>query len=219
MEDIYVYVFSWKHVTENAIRIYKAVNKAFPNTIFVNCDENYRPDADIRTIQCDDTYYYGKQFEKALQETPADKIIGFIVGDISPDSCWDMIAQSVVKAFATNKVGVYAPNVDYTSHTDPGTLAWDTLHDVYNTDCACWFLDPRISATYRKLPIAQSSMYGWGIDTIARFECTRYNLIMARDYKFTITQPQGTGYNRMFAMIQMGQLLRKYHIYRKEQKI
>jgi hypothetical protein len=62
-------------------------------------------------------------------------------------------------------------------------------------------------------------MYGWGIDTIARFECTRYNLIMARDYKFTITQPQGTGYNRMFAMIQMGQLLRKYHIYRKEQKI
>jgi hypothetical protein len=62
-------------------------------------------------------------------------------------------------------------------------------------------------------------MYGWGIDTIARFECTRYNLIMARDYKFTIKQPRGTGYNRMIAVIQMEQLLGKYHMYRREKKI
>ena len=210
LEDIYVYIFSWKKVTANAIALYKAVAPVFPNTIFINCDENVTMPPDIRTIQCDDSFYYGKQFDTAIQHAPAGAPVGCIVGDADPVANWSLIAANTVAALTTNKFGIFAPNVDYTWHVARTRKLVNNIYDVPNTDCTCWFLHPAVIAKLRTLSIGTVSNLGWGIDTIAIEESKRRSLWIGRDYDTLVRQPKGTAYNTELSRVQMRDLIAAY---------
>ena len=214
IEDIYVYIFSWKKVTPNAVALWKAISPHFPHTHFINCDETVPAESlDVSTdriLQLDDSYYYGGQFETALKATPPDKILACVVGDVDPSADWGSIATKAVAAFNTGPVGVYAPNVYYTWHTAKGTHHWGDLYDVPNTDCTCWFIHPDALRILRRIPLFATSNLGWGIDHICIKEARRQGLLVARDYSTLVRQPQGTAYSNQLAGKQMHILLGLY---------
>lgn len=209
VEDIYVYIFSWKHVTENAVALYNNISPHFPRTTLINCDEN-SPDLPIpvdRIIQLDDRYYYGGQFHTAINSVPPGKILACIVGDVSPDADWAGLATRAVAAFNRGDIGVYAPNVYYTYWTSRGAHIADELFDVQNTDCTCWFLHPSLVERFRPLDYFSLSNFGWGIDKIFCGGARAAGLHVARDYSMMVTQPKGTAYSEREANIQMQALM------------
>jgi hypothetical protein len=215
IDDIYVYIFSWKHVTANAQELFARVSAHFPQTYLINCDEN-TPIPGAHVIQRDDSYYYGGQFNTALHHMPNDggKILSCIVGDVSPEADWARIAENAVAAFNRGDVGIYAPDVYYTYWVAHGPQIADTLYEVENTDCTCWFLSPALTTPLRALDYFALSNYGWGIDKIFCGEARAAGLHVARDYSVRVTQPKGTAYSERTALIQMNELMAAYNALR-----
>lgn len=210
LNDIYVYIFSWKKVTANATELYRAVAPVFPHTTFINCDEHVTMPADIPTIQCDDSFYYGKQFDTAIHHAPVGSYVACIVGDVDPSANWTLIANNTVAAFNLDKFGIFAPNVDYTWHTAKKACIINNIYTVPNTDCTCWFLHPMVVDKLRTLSIGTISNLGWGIDTIAIHESIKNRLLIARDYDTLVRQPKGTAYSTVEARVQMNALIAAY---------
>ena len=207
IDDCYVYIFSWKHVTANARELYRNIASHFPQTFFINCDE-HTSITDIsadRVIQKDDSYYYGGQFYTALQHMPPGKILACVVGDVEPEADWAQIARNTVDAFNTEAAGIYAPNVYFTSWTgrnQPINIAKE-LYSVTNTDCTCWFIHPTLTNNLRCFDYYKLCNLGWGIDHIFCEEALRSHLYVARDYRVLVKQPKGTAYNQTIARTQM----------------
>jgi hypothetical protein len=211
-EDIYIYIFSWKKVTDQATRLYHKVSEVCPNTWFINCDENASITDITNILQKDDSYYYGGQFETAVKHTPSGKIVGCIVGDVDPDAAWGAILENAVSAFNTGKIGIFAPNVDYTWHTSRKENLWGSLFEVENPDCTAWFIHPNVLSLIREIPYKMVSNLGWGIDTICCEEARRLQLHIARDYSVIVHQPRGTAYNQRLASMQMANLQQLYAV-------
>jgi hypothetical protein len=212
VDDIYVYIFSWKKVTKSAIELYRQVHSAFPHVYFINCDE-HTTITDINSeyvIQRDDSYYYGGQFETAIKHCPPGKILGCIVGDVHPAADWSKIAKNTISAFNSEKIGIVAPNVEHTWHTARAGHLWDDFYCVPNTDCTCWFLHPQLCTKLNGLPYYKTSNLGWGIDSIFIKESLRSRLYVARDYSTIVYQPKGSDYSHGDAAKQMKDLISIY---------
>jgi hypothetical protein len=214
-DDIYVYIFSWKHVTPNAQDLYSAISPHFPNTFLINCDEHtlILDISEDRVIQLDDSYYYGGQFETAIHAIPPGKILTCIVGDVEPGADWAQIATNAIDAFNTEKAGVYAPNVDFTGWTSRGPLINESkqLYSVVNTDCTCWFLHPTLISGLKDLHYRSLCNLGWGIDHVFCEEAIRKDLLVIRDYRVLVRQPKGTGYSEARARVEMMIIRREYY--------
>jgi hypothetical protein len=214
--DVYVYIFSWNKVSDNAVKLYKKVIERFPNTYFINCDENYSVNPmDIessKVIQLNNDYYYGGQFETAINHIPEGKYLCVITGDVFTDADWYWILQRMNKAFYLGNIGIYAPNVFYTTQTKQGKEVSKNLYEVPNTDCTCWFLHPDVYKKLQKIPIMAISNISWGVDEICINESKKLNKLVVRDYEVLVRQPYSTGYNKTLAMIQRKML---YEIYDK----
>lgn len=213
LDDIYVYIFSWKYVTGNALRLYESVSPHFPNTFFINCDENASslPIESDRLIQLDDRYYYGGQFHTAINNIPKGKILACIVGDVSPEADWANIAAKSIHYLNRGDIGIYAPNVNRTSWVKRYNKIIDELYDVENTDCTCWFIHPLIVDNLSVLNYFSISNLGWGIDIIYCKDAISQKLHVARDYSVIVMQPCGTGYSSETATRQMHAIISAYN--------
>lgn len=215
LSDVHMYIFCWKKVVANSRELYSRISKVCPNTVLVNCDENTAFVQDeVRHIQLDDSHYYGGQFEAAIGATPKGAIFSCLTGDVSPDADWATIFDKAVAAFNTGKVGVFAPNVDYTYWTKKKRALWDELWEVENTDCTVWFIHPSIIDVMRPIPFKKLCNLGWGTDTVVNIECNTQNLLIARDYSVTVMHPHETGYDQPSAHAQMYKLLGVYLQYK-----
>lgn len=205
--EIHTFIFSWKKVTENALKLYEKASAVSPTT-FINCDENVR--VVVQNIQLDDSYYYGGQFEAAIKAVPEGAALCCVVGDVSPEANWSVIYEKAKEALSTTYVGVYAPNVDYTWHTEKGRQVGNTLYEVPNTDCTFWFIDASVVSALRDIPYRLLSNLGWGIDTVVNKESARQGKLVVRDYSEVVRQPMGTAYDKDKAKTQMSLLLAYY---------
>ena len=202
-EDISMFIFSWKHVTQNAIALYNAIQPHFPNCTIVHCDEHVTLPPEIRHIPLDDSYYYGGQFDTAVKHTPTNHILSCVVGDVDPNANWLAIRNKLLQAMNEENVGIYAPNVDFTEHTQQGPLLTGSLYHVHNTDCTVWFLHPSVMQRLRAIPYREISNLGWGIDSTCIWESRRKGLHVVRDYSELVRQPEGTNYSKPEAFRQM----------------
>ena len=209
--DIATYIFSWKRVSQQAPDLFRAVRTAFTNTTFINCDEHTTVPADIQPcIERDDSYYYGGQFETAIRDCPPGKILCCIVGDVEAAAPWATIRDNCVATFNTGKVGIYAPNVDWTPHTARGPQWVGPLYHVPNTDCTCWFIHPTIVNFMRPIEYMSLSNIGWGIDKIAIEESKKRGLCVLRDYSVLVRQPKSRGYSNELGLAGMNALITHY---------
>jgi hypothetical protein len=208
--EIYAYIFSWKYVTNNACELYKKIKEVCKNTKIINCDENVKLSEDFDTIQLDDRFYYGGQFETAIKNTPEDKYLWCITGDVNPSGNWERIYKRCIESCSNYNIGVFAPNVEFTNHIHRTRQFIEDLWEVQNTDCTCWIINPNIVKTLRKIPFMEISNLGWGIDIITIEEVKKQNMLTIRDYSEIVYQPNGSGYNTNHASIQE-QKLRHYY--------
>ena len=216
LEDINVYILNWKKVNENSLQLYNAIRPIIKHTNIINCDEHWHLDPSIQHIQLDDSYYYGGQFNTAIKHTREGSILCIIVGDNQSKNDFSKIFASALKAFNTNKIGVYAPHDKRSVNQHVKCKYSGSLHIVTNTDCGFWFIHPKIHLQMKTIDYSVSK-YGWGIDMIMIREATRRGMVVVSDYSIETDQLDHTcGYDRTKASMEATALFSAYKHLKKE---
>jgi hypothetical protein len=207
---VHTFIFSWKGVTANACNLYNSIKTVCPLITIINCDENSILPPEYNSIQLDDSYYYGGQFNTAMQYVEDNTYMWCVVGDVSSNANWHNIYTNAVSAFKTYPIGIYAPNVDYTSHISKNSKLNNQLWHVDNTDCTCWCIHPSIISSIKHIPFRILSNLGWGIDVLVTTESKKQSKFVIRDYSETVYQPKGTNYSSELAKEQLIELMLFY---------
>ncbi len=209
LNDIYLYIFSWKRVNNNAIQIYNKVAPIIPNTFFINCDENFNAAAYIpanNLIQLDDSYYFGGQFETAMKHCPHNKIYANIVGDVDPNKInWNNLFDSMLYGINNLNAGVIAP--DAPNFPKLGPHIKNSYYEVADTDSTIIFITPEIWHPYKNFPYKQKTHYGHGID---KFFCNitrRFGKKTVRDKEIQVDTDGKAGYDGAKAAVEMHSFL------------
>jgi len=211
LSDISVYIFNWKKVSANSMKLYNKISPIIANTTIINCDENLHLDKSIPHIQLDDSHYYGLQYNAAIHHVKQGNIFCVIVGDNIADNNFENIFACALNTFNTEKIGVYAP---YDKRTDcyqyKGNQYKNNLYHVANTDCGFWFIHPMLVQRMKPLNYAVSN-YGWGIDVLTIKEAKKNGYLVLRDYSNETDQLDHTcGYSNKEALRQMAVLNELY---------
>lgn len=197
IDSISVYIFNWKKVTNNSLKLYKKIKKIVDDTTIVNCDETRPIDG---SIQLDDSHYYGSQYDTAIKHVKPDKIFCVIVGDNIHENDFELIFKTALNTFNSHKVGIYSPNDKRSSHKRILNNYLDTLFSVENTDCGFWFINPEIVSKLKHIDYGVST-YGWMIDVLTIKYCRKHGYLVLRDYSISTDQLDHTcGYNRSKAL-------------------
>jgi hypothetical protein len=210
LNDIIVYIFNWKKVTDNSLKLYEKISPIIKDTCIVNCDETRTLDASIQHIQLDDSCYYGSQYDHAIKHVKENNIMCCIVGDNIHDNDFNKIFNSAIYAYNTVNAGVYAPNDKRSMHTTKLEHIKDELYDVITTDCGFWFIHPKIVKKLKNINY-NVSRFGWGVDTITITESRKQGLLVMRDYSTETDQvDHSCGYDAGVAYRDMKKLERVY---------
>lgn len=188
VDDISVYIFNWKKVNNNSIELVQNIKKYITDVTLVNCDESFKLENSIRSIQLDDSHYYGSQYEHAIVDIKENKIFCVIVGDNISENNFQKIFMNAIQIFNKYKVGVYAPNDIRSHHKTKNECIEKYIYNVDNTDCGFWFIHPEIVKNTKQLKFGNLSPLGWGIDTITISESKRLGLSVLRDYRVKTDQ-------------------------------
>lgn len=215
VNDIHIYIFSWKRVTPNAIQLYEEIGRVFPNVFFINCDENTDVSHKIpasKLINLDDSYYFGGQFESAMRHCPINKVFANVVGDVPAGSMnWKKLRHSTLHALNTLNAGVFGPQAP--NHPNLGTHLEGDYYEVGNTDETIWFITPDVWAPYKEFSYKTHSHFGYGIDTFFCGRTAKLNKRTVRDNSITVPTDNIKGYDNGTAMAQMRTFLSEIENY------
>ena len=212
--DICIYIFLWKKISQNALKLYDNLSKTFNDIIIIDCDETNTIDIQ-NIIKLDDSAYYGKQFDTAIKHAKNNKIIGIFVGDIDPIkiNC-KQIKENLLYSMNNKNAGIYSPN-DVRSD-DKAPVHFNLKNKTFNlgkiddtdffrtsyTDCTSWFFIPELITIMKTIDFSKSNL-GWGIDlSLIKLAINNgYNVI--KDYSVNIYNPPGTNYKSDKALKEM----------------
>lgn len=197
-DTIAVYIFNWKKVTDNSLKLYEQIKPIIPDTTIINCDETRPID---NSIQLDDSHYYGSQYNHAIKHVNPDKIFCVIVGDNIPNNNFELIFKSALDTFNSHKVGVYGVDDKRSYHSRRVISKYNkTLFNVENTDCGFWFIHPHIVSKLKHVDYSVSK-YGWWIDLLTIKYAKKHNFLVLRDRSVTTDQlDHSRGYNSKDAL-------------------
>ena len=209
--NISVYIFNWKKVSENSLKLYENIKKFINHVTIINCDENFKLDDSIKHIQLDDSHYYGSQYEHAIKDVPEGSIFCIIVGDNIANNNFEKIFDEAIKKFNTYNIGVYAPNDKRSPHINRKEEIESNIYNVDNTDCGFWFISPKIVSKLRNINYANLSHFGWGIDFITIEEARHQGLLVLRDYNIETDQlDRSTNYDFHKASLGQNKIINEY---------
>ena len=196
VEDISVYILNWKKVSQNTVKLIENIKNHIADITIINCDDSFKFEDSIKTIELDDSHYYGSQYEHAILDIKDNKILCVIVGDnISLNDFYEIFKNSI-EIFNKYKIGVYAPNDKRSFHVEKNDMIEENIFNVNNTDCGFWFINPEIVKNLKELKYSTLSPFGWGIDTITIKESLRLGYKVIRDYRVSTDQlDHTTNYN------------------------
>ena len=208
VDSISVYIFNWKNVTDNSLKLYEKIKPIISNTTIINCDETRPIDG---SIHLDDSHYYGSQYDHAIKDITPGNILCVIVGDNIHDNNFEAIFNSALSTFNSYNVGIYAPHDKRSSHQNVIARYINTLFNVENTDCGFWFIHPDLVSKLRDVDYS-ISRYGWWIDKLTISYAKRHNFLVLRDYLVSTDQLDHTcGYPQSEAMLAATGLLEQFN--------
>lgn len=202
------YVFNWKSTLDNVLDYEKRLKQSNKNFKIVNIVEEYTyPD----WIQLDDSYYFTKQFNHAIQDFNGDFYF-HIQGDVTTDVDFNQIEEYMIEVYEQSNFGVYAPNVDWTFWDQKSIIAntsIDHLKIVRTTDCSFWCIHKDIIEEYKKYIdiMEKHNKFGWSVDLLICSISYLKNRKVLRDYRYTVNHPKGTAYNTRDAEVEMHNLV------------
>jgi hypothetical protein len=208
INNISVYIFNWKKVTNNSLKLYDKIKPILNDISIINCDETQKIDG---SIQLDDSHYYGSQYNTAIKHVKSGNILCVIVGDNIPDNNFERIFTSALNTFNSYNVGVYAPHDKRSYHQTTLEKYTNNLFKVENTDCGFWFINPLIVSTLKNIDYTVSK-YGWGIDSLTINYAKKHRFLVLRDYSISTDQLDHTcGYDESNAVIGMKYLTEQFN--------
>lgn len=159
--------------------------------------------------------YFNNQFLKAVElfGSSNKEILLHIQADasLSCDKINNLIDDSIMY-YKKYTWGLYAPNVYFTSFvkniTNTFTFEEKNLKTVSVTDCTFWFIHKDIIRSVFNLNINFTKYkFGWGYDILCSSICNLLNRPIIRDYNYLVAHPKGTGYNKIFAMAELEEII------------
>lgn len=187
IDDLTVYIFNWKRVSENTRILYDKIHSIVQDVVIINCDENYAFGPNIDIIHLNDSCFFGKQFDVSIKHVEDGKIFCTVVGDIIADNNFENIFVKALESFNSHNVGIFAPNDIRTSWTQTIRHIKDMLYEPVNTDLGFIFINPQIVRELRNIDFTVSK-YGWGID-LTMIKYARDNgFLVLRDYSIETDQ-------------------------------
>lgn len=211
--DIYLYIFNWKKVNQNSVKLYYDANKYIRNIKIINSDENFKLNDDIDRINLDDSFYYGGQYNIAIKDVKDGKIFGVISGD-TIDVDFKALFENMLNTFNEYNTGIYTINDLRSSHIGivDDLCNIKKLKILVNSDCGIWFINPLIVQILKKIHYHILSPFGWGIDVITCEECKKHNKLIIRDYSLECDQiDHSSGYNTDTARSGMHTIIKWYY--------
>ena len=198
--QIHAIIFNWPRQTPNAERL-----EAVLQSLVSRCDVVNSDIAANRTewYNIGDAYFT-EQWQAARDLLDRD-IMLMVCADVWSDRLSEIITRAV-EVMHKFQIGIYAPNVDWTSwvfnprQLGPPIEHW--LYQVPQTDALLLFVRAEIVHALPPLNPLVNKL-GWGIDhtlvTIAR----QFKYLVCRDYKFTVQHPHNSNYDTNTAYQQM----------------
>ena len=203
--NIEAFICTWKGHHQNARAIELSIaNHAAVRVI--NTDQSVR-DLYPHWVHLDSSAYFSAQWNRMLELFQGD-----VLFQIQADTKFlrfDELFASAQNAFKQWPVGIYEPNVDYTSVTYDTTKLVSVAPSIYQvsvTDSTCWFVDGAVISDLARVD-AESNCYGWGIAGVVAALSERSERLCLRDYNFTIEHPKSRGYDSAAALEQKTQYL------------
>jgi len=205
---IQTFIFNWRNQYENTVKKIEQLKLINKKPIVINSDDEHK-EGDWYNIG--EESYLTAQTLKAIELFDSD-IMFIILADVSYDN-WLPIYESAEKYFKKYKLGIYAPNVDYTWYTsdrvdlEQFSASNDKIKVVSDTDCLCWMIHKDIinEAKKREIDFSPYKM-GWSFDIVYSALSHMMKRPVLRDYNFTVKHPQGTNYDKGQAEYEMHKL-------------
>jgi hypothetical protein len=206
--DTEFFVFNWKPTIHNVLDYEKRLKESNKQHRIVNIVEDYTYP---NWLQLDDSYYFTKQFHKAIQNFDGDFYF-HIQGDVTTDLDIEQIEERMIETYKKSSFGVYAPNVDWTFWDQKsiiGNTKFDHLKVVRTTDCSFWCIHRDVIEDYKQYieVMNKHNKYGWSIDLMVCALSYIRKRPVIRDYSYTVQHPTSTNYDRSDAEIEMHQLV------------
>lgn len=206
--NIQTFIFNWRGQLEKTKEKIEQLRTINIEPIVINSDDENIVDG---WHNIGEDSYLTAQTLKAIELFNGDAMF-IILADASFDN-WYPIYESAKKSFEKLKWGIYAPNVDYTWYEagrvdlDNFRTGQENIKVVSNTDCICWMIHKDVidEAKLRNINFAPYKM-GWSFDIIYTALSFMMKRPVLRDYNYTVSHPQGTGYNKQQAEIEMHRL-------------
>jgi hypothetical protein len=190
------FVFNWKGHEANAHALERAL-RPFTKVTVINSEE-LPGGGPAHWVNLDDSAYFAAQWNRALELFDGDLLL-HVQADARFEDFGSLLAR--VRFLSRDRVGVYEPNVDYSSlNYDRARLPRvdEQAFEVPMTDCTCWCIDGDL---VRRLPKVDVSInkYGWGITAAVAALCALTGKRCVRDYSFTVRHPRRRGYSSEIA--------------------
>jgi len=206
--NVEYYIFNWKATLDNVLYYENKMKECNKNYKVVNIVEDYTYP---NWIQLDDSYYFTKQFNTAIENFKGDFYF-HIQGDVKTDIDFNEIENKMLEIYNKTNFGVYAPNVDWTFWDQKAIIAnsnLEYLKFVRTTDCSFWCIHKDIIEEYKKYAkiMEEHNKFGWAVDLlICALSYVRGRKVL-RDYRYTVNHPTSTAYDKTDAEIEMHNLV------------
>ena len=206
--NVEYYIFNWKATLDNVLYYENKMKECNKNYKVVNIVEDYTYP---NWIQLDDSYYFTKQFNTAIENFKGDFYF-HIQGDVKTDIDFNEIENKMLEIYNKTNFGVYAPNVDWTFWDQKAIIAnsnLEYLKFVRTTDCSFWCIHKDIIEEYKKYTniMEEHNKFGWAVDLLICALSYVKGRKVLRDYRYTVNHPTSTAYDKTDAEIEMHNLV------------
>jgi hypothetical protein len=215
-----IFVNIWPGKYEEGQKLLKELSKLeINNLVAIVSGENEIIDAH-KVVYLDHDAFFGNQFLAAIKMFNSDILIQ-IQSDAIIDDIQETIKSCVEAYTESNNLGIWAPDIDYTSWISEiarkkmflssrkkALQAESSQIEVLNTDCTFWSLSKEVIKEFQKIDF-RGIKYGWGLDLIASAICRSKKLMVIRDLDFVVKHEKGTGYGEELARIEWKLLQKK----------
>lgn len=201
-DKISIYLFNWPGQFENTNRLVDMMESRWRTATTIIASGQYE-NSNVRVININEDSYYGEQFKTAIEDFGKD-IMLLIQSDVSIEDFTRFIQRCLI-AFEDKELGVWEPNIDFTSWKTPivstGEIDHDGCVEIISTDSTCWAIK-KIIVEEMKINEIRYSHFGWGIDLIANSIAHDKKLKIKRDLKVLVKHPRSTNYNSQRAGVE-----------------
>jgi hypothetical protein len=190
---VQAFIFNWPGQKQRAKELEDLLNPHC-ETFVINSDEAVR-NLYPHWHHLPNDAFFAAQWNRAMELFNGD-ILVHVQADAWPYDVAKILDQCV-HYIRDRKVGVYAPNLDFTDleYRRNALVAFDDdVYEVPSTDETCWTLSAEV---VRQMPLANPTVnqFGWGMDFVASAVAQSMRRKVVRDYRFKVFHPKGRGYN------------------------